>query len=134
MPNTLSQHLITHKDRRLKCFGCTKMFVSYSAMVLHFELNACKVDIDKTDILLVASEDDRRREYTNPDDLNVLNCPGCTRTYRRVGDLLQHVETDACRERIDGGPLGRLLEKVGDEIFFRLALCLHEGSHEALGV
>ncbi|MCJ1250787.1 hypothetical protein MMC30_008015 [Trapelia coarctata] len=47
--NDLRQHMHVHLPRDKQCFGCTRMFESYSAMLIHLEAGNCKTTMANLD-------------------------------------------------------------------------------------
>lgn len=97
----------THAPRNIKCPGCPKAFASYSALVLHYEANTCRGNLNAQWVHDTAQScrvgNLYWKAYTHPD--YPYRCPTCGLEVRLMSALLQHVESDACAEKLWNGTL-----------------------------
>lgn len=100
----------THAPKKVPCPGCSKRFISYSALVLHFEANTCQSELDQDWVDGMAhyySEKGREgylwKAHTYSD--YPWKCPTCNTEVRFMSSLLQHIESDACAEELWKGAL-----------------------------
>ncbi|KAH6632475.1 hypothetical protein F5144DRAFT_252547 [Chaetomium tenue] len=103
-PSNLRNHLQTHAERTVGCPGCTRKFVSRSAMVLHLEAGTCDSGADSDRVTEIAFDCYQSGKYTCDDnpDFN-FKCPTCDTPFAWISGLLQHVEGDSCTEELAKG-------------------------------
>ena len=74
------------------CWGCTRTFRLYSAMLQHLETGNCDRSVTLERIL---------RCYRGCGSAGLPVCPGCGSTCSRMSTLLQHLETNKrCKEAL----------------------------------
>lgn len=106
------QHLITHAPKDTECPGCYRTFVSTSAMVLHLERATCASGADIDTVYDATDATPGFSEYRSHDSYFPFHCISCG-TFRFMSGLLQHVESDACHERLGRlGPLDEFLDEL----------------------
>ncbi|KAM0415947.1 hypothetical protein ACHAPT_013100 [Fusarium lateritium] len=107
-------HRKTHAAKTVDCFGCSKAFISDSAMMLHLEAASCDSGADKTFVAEVAFDCHYSDEYVSDDPDFDFQCPTCDTLFSLMSGLLQHVESDSCDEHATRyTPLGRFLHYLG---------------------
>ncbi|KAK3384149.1 hypothetical protein B0T24DRAFT_607407 [Lasiosphaeria ovina] len=110
----LKNHLKTHAEKTSQCPGCSQMFVSESAMVLHLEAGTCESGATSDFVTATALTYFRPGKYTcNGDSGLGFKCRTCGATFSFVSAVLQHAESDSCNEHLAGRrPLGRFLRHL----------------------
>jgi hypothetical protein len=98
--SNLKNHQKTHAKKDVKCFGCTRMFVTQSAMVLHLERSTCASGSDEDYVTEVAFDCYQSGHYTSDDPDSRFQCPTCETPFRLISGLLQHAESDICDEHL----------------------------------
>ncbi|EGC48341.1 C2H2 finger domain-containing protein [Histoplasma capsulatum var. duboisii H88] len=89
--NNRRMHMITHQERDRECYGCTRMFSSFSSMLIHLESGTCFTD--RGQLNYVATEYMDSDEYFRGfDTMNPFFCPACQTGFNRLSSLYQHVE------------------------------------------
>ena len=105
----IHQHQKIHVPRNLQCYGCDRYFATTSAMMIHLESGTCDCGIDRHELDRLAYKCYQSRDYTNGwNDYYRYRCPHCDFTFRFVSGLFQHVESEACNQRLVGTSLGKL--------------------------
>jgi hypothetical protein len=100
----------THATRDVECPGCTRSFNPESALMLHLGTGTCISGTDCEAVDSLAQACMRWDEYTFQDDDRIYCCPTCRFKFEYMSALLQHVESDACSESLDGAqPLAQFL-------------------------
>lgn len=88
------QHRKTHLPKDKECYGCVRVFSSFSAMLIHLEAGNCPSGTDKEMIDDLAFQLYQSKKYTNDrDDYYPYHCPGCYTNVRTVSGLFQHAES-----------------------------------------
>ncbi|KAL6693344.1 hypothetical protein J3F84DRAFT_77455 [Trichoderma pleuroticola] len=109
-PSNLKAHLITHQPKTKECFGCDRMFSSWSAMLLHMEYGGCPSEMDEDEMIGLALECYQSSHYECQDGENNFECPTCGSPFLQMSGLVQHAESDACQESLSHGrPLSKFL-------------------------
>ncbi|KAL1970279.1 hypothetical protein VTN77DRAFT_5439 [Rasamsonia byssochlamydoides] len=127
--NELNGHALIHRPKSAACVLCEKEFPVLSAAFNHLESGNCEGGATKADIRGLAEEFLSRRRYPRPSDGHIFRCWTCQRSYHRLSDLLQHVETRSCREGYwkGAGGTGVLVQFIRDNlkkaVTTRLSLC-----------
>lgn len=96
--NELHGHALIHRPKSASCVLCDKEFPVLSATFNHLESGNCEGGATKADIRGLAEEFFSKGRHPRPADGHIFRCWTCQRSYHRLSDLLQHVETRFCRE------------------------------------
>ncbi|PQK16858.1 hypothetical protein BB8028_0007g00590 [Beauveria bassiana] len=108
--SNLKHHQQTHLPRNINCIGCNRKFAKNSHMILHMENGGCELAVDCDFITSLAFECDSSDWYECSTDHYNFECPTCKTPFQNVSGLLQHAESDACKETMKkGAPLFRLV-------------------------
>ncbi|KAF4447891.1 hypothetical protein F53441_8641 [Fusarium austroafricanum] len=85
-----------HAPKNVECLGCIRMFISYSAMMLHSEADTCKsgAALQSIDYMVTDYYDDYGSWDHDHDDN--FRCLSCYDDFDRMSALLQHVESESC--------------------------------------
>ncbi|OAX82030.1 hypothetical protein ACJ72_03627 [Emergomyces africanus] len=87
----LPPHMITHLEKDQQCFGCDRMFSSFSAMLIHLESGNCCTS--RTELnSIVADYMDSDQYFRGFHQFFPFNCPDCQTEFRHLSSLYQHVE------------------------------------------
>lgn len=104
-----SQHFKIHTPKTVPCPRCLKTFISDSALVLHFETNTCPGGLNMTWVDRTAEDCARLPGchvfLGNGSSDRRYQCTACETGFRLMSALLQHVESEACAEELENGPL-----------------------------
>ncbi|EXM30764.1 Zinc finger C2H2-type [Fusarium oxysporum f. sp. vasinfectum] len=95
--SNLINHRKTHATKTVECLGCSRMFISHSAMVLHLEANTCESGSDRDSIrgwVWDYYEIHGRWNHDHDDD---FDCESCGANFNMLSALLQHVESRASK-------------------------------------
>ncbi|KLJ07447.1 hypothetical protein EMPG_17070 [Blastomyces silverae] len=89
--NNLRMHMITHQECDRECYGCTKEFSTFSAMLIHLEAGRCCTS--RSELNTIAAEYMDSDEYFRGFDRYFpFYCPNCDVVFRHLSALYQHVE------------------------------------------
>ncbi|KAH8686745.1 hypothetical protein BGZ61DRAFT_453566 [Ilyonectria robusta] len=101
-PSNLLNHRKTHAEKSVECPGCTRFFISDSAMVLHLETGGCASGTNRSDVCDIAFDCYQSGHYTCDDDRDFdFSCPTCDVPFLFMSALLQHAESEACDETLE---------------------------------
>ncbi|PGH29405.1 hypothetical protein GX50_07843 [[Emmonsia] crescens] len=89
--NNLRMHMITHQERDKQCYGCDKMFKSFSSMLIHLESGNCCTSRDELNTL-AADFSDSDEYFQSFHQYYPFHCPDCGIEFRYLSALYQHVE------------------------------------------
>lgn len=95
-------------------------------MILHLEPGSCISEIDNIDLNESAAQCDQWEAFLDEDyrdslldreDLEEVyedvvypfHCPKCHTTFRKLSGLFQHVGSNACKQRLRRGKIGKLV-------------------------
>ncbi|KAH7065216.1 hypothetical protein B0J12DRAFT_559712 [Macrophomina phaseolina] len=108
--NNLAQHVQTHLNPKLECWGCYRKFVRMSHMILHLESGTCPsgCGLDDINFALMAKcknlrsfvDSDYLADFRKGVDIQQVygrafpfECKHCGDTFRLLSGLCQHLET-----------------------------------------
>jgi uncharacterized C2H2 Zn-finger protein len=93
-----SQHIVSHKSRKLECWACYKKFRTISHILLHLESGSCPSGWTEERVRAEAIKlDGPWRNEDRASELFIL-CPTCDRGFHLVSGFLQHIESPSCGE------------------------------------
>ncbi|EEQ90191.1 C2H2 finger domain-containing protein [Blastomyces dermatitidis ER-3] len=101
--NNRRMHMITHQERDRECYGCTRMFSTFSAMLIHLEAGRCCTSRDE--LKSIAAECMESDEYFRGfDEYFPFYCSNCDVEFSRLSGLYQHVEMRLeCQNLLEDG-------------------------------
>lgn len=103
---------------RLQCYGCDRLFPSFSAMLIHLEAGNCTSGAN-TRILtqLISKHPLNHRYFRRRLGLSPYFCPRCKREFVLLSGLYQHAENVfSCRGHLQrDAPLGRCIDISAEE-------------------
>ncbi|KAH8879179.1 hypothetical protein GQ53DRAFT_800349 [Thozetella sp. PMI_491] len=102
-PSNLASHRLTHAERIVECPGCPRKFPTNSAMILHLEAGTCESGVNNEWVGQIASQCHRSRCYTSDDPEFDFMCPTCETPFSYISGVLQHVESNYCKEDVAHG-------------------------------
>ncbi|KAG5763886.1 hypothetical protein H9Q72_008016 [Fusarium xylarioides] len=108
--SNLINHRKVHAAKNVECLGCSRMFISYSAMVLHLEANTCESGSDEHSIRQLVWDYYEIYRTWNHDHDDDLDCDSCGTYFTKLSALLQHVESESCQASISD--YGRLFSHI----------------------
>ncbi|KAG8667800.1 hypothetical protein FPOAC1_012639 [Fusarium poae] len=112
-PQNLKMHKLIHAEKNIECAGCSRLFVTESAMLLHLEAGTCESGTDRNDVIRLGRQCYTSGEYWSVTPGYNFQCPTCHNDFRLMSSLVQHVESDMCDENLDyDAPLRDFLEYV----------------------
>ncbi|PGH06604.1 hypothetical protein GX51_02231 [Blastomyces parvus] len=117
--NNLRMHLITHEDRDKECYGCTKTFSTFSAMLTHLEAGRCCTS--RSELNTTAAEYMYSDDYFRGFDKHFLfYCQSCDVKFCHLSALYQHVEMRLdCQYLLEyGSSLYGLKHHIEDELCY----------------
>lgn len=97
----MPQHKLVHAERTIECAGCSRMFVTESAMLLHLEIGTCTSGADRYSVLDAGRQCYRAFYYVSVTRGYPFQCPTCETPFSLMSGLVQHVESDHCDECLD---------------------------------
>ncbi|KAI1032819.1 hypothetical protein LB504_006275 [Fusarium proliferatum] len=97
----LKMHKLSHAERIIECAGCSRMFVTESAMLLHLETGTCTSGADRYSVLDAGRQCYRAFYYVSVTRGHPFQCPTCETPFSLMSGLVQHVESDHCDECLD---------------------------------
>lgn len=83
-------------------------------MVLHIEGDYCDSGFGRDDVNGVAFSLAGSYAYTSHSSKYDFKCPTCATPFRFMSGLLQHAESEACREAIESSILGDFVDEFRD--------------------
>ncbi|VTT62652.1 unnamed protein product [Fusarium fujikuroi] len=92
----LKMHKLIHAERAIECAGCSRMFVTESAMLLHLETGTCASGADSYFVSNVGRQCYRAFYYVSYTSGYPFQCPTCETPFSLLSGLVQHVESDHC--------------------------------------
>jgi hypothetical protein len=99
--NELTGHANSHRPLTVPCFLCEEAFALRSATFNHIESEKCDGGALREDVRYVVKDFlgklPRNMGYQVLDN-RLFSCHTCHKSYARLSDLLQHVETRSCPE------------------------------------
>ncbi|RMZ69222.1 zinc finger protein [Pyrenophora seminiperda CCB06] len=126
-PSNLAHHEMVHLEKSEECFGCSRTFSTYPAMILHVEAGTCTTGLNKLDLNRSAAmcfqwkawlneeyrDDlldlrDTEEDYCEP--VRPFKCPECDVEFTKLSGLFQHVYSQACQQGLFEGKVGRLVK------------------------
>ncbi|CZR49948.1 uncharacterized protein FPRO_16152 [Fusarium proliferatum ET1] len=109
--SNLQNHYKTHAKKTVECLGCSRVFISDSAMVLHPEAGYCQSGADEDYVTECALECYQSGQYTSDDPAFDFQCPACGTPFSLMSALLQHAESVVtCDEHLERNmSLGKFL-------------------------
>ena len=101
LTDNILQHRRVHHPRVFGCYGCEREFSSISGMMIHLEAGTCDsgVGVEEVNDWVFSHENEVIKDRY---DYYKYRCPTCDVVFRFLSGLLQHVESQACAEVIDG--------------------------------
>lgn len=111
------QHLKTHREKTIPCFGdysgCGMLFECISTMMLHLEAGNCPCGMDRDRVDELAFECYQHRQYTNSwHEYFRYRCPDCDKDFSKFSGLLQHAESERCDADVGETPLCKALHYI----------------------
>ena len=117
--------MMVHLPADIECWGCERMFSTFSGMIIHLERGSCPSGINAKDlnksaamcyqwshfiydqyrICLLSREHDESCSCTP----YPFKCPDCDIGFPHLSALFQHVETRSCDQELDKGVIGKLV-------------------------
>lgn len=86
-------------------------------MLLHLETGHCNSGVDDETVSSLAWRCYQSKHYTSYDDEYDFKCPTCDTPFAAMSRLIQHAESDACDEELEGqSPLGRFLRFLRTQV------------------
>ena len=121
----VQQHMITHRQPDIECYGCYRTFTTYGGVILHLESGACESGYDIIDINESAARCYLWRHFIKPEyhhymlecedpqdyyDSKIFPfiCPTCEAVFPKLSSLFMHVASASCSQRMDTGVIGKL--------------------------
>lgn len=116
---------MVHLSADIECWGCERMFSTFSGMIIHLERGSCPSGINAKDLnksaamcyqwshfiydqyricLLSREHDDSCSCTPYP-----FKCPDCDTGFPHLSALFQHVGTRSCDQELDEGAIGKLV-------------------------
>ncbi|KAJ5022570.1 hypothetical protein J3E73DRAFT_434043 [Bipolaris maydis] len=125
--NNLRHHKLVHLKPSVECYGCTRSFTTYSGMIIHLESGTCASSIDILDLNKSAAmcyqwqkflDEEYRDDILSCYDLEEeydgavypFKCLECDTTFSKLSGLFQHVGSGSCEQRLNGGPIAKLVK------------------------
>ncbi|OCK92594.1 uncharacterized protein K441DRAFT_706563 [Cenococcum geophilum 1.58] len=117
--------MMVHLPADIECWGCERMFSTFSGMIIHLERGSCPSGINAKDlnksaamcyqwshfiydqyrICLLSREHDNSCSCTP----HPFKCPDCDIGFPHLSALFQHVGTRSCDQELDKGAIGKLM-------------------------
>jgi hypothetical protein len=117
---------MVHLDISIECYGCSRMFTTYSGMIIHLESGSCDSGITNVDLNQSAAmcyqwrhcihkeycdemleERDLSRDYIYT--IYPFKCPTCGSDFSKLSGLFQHIDSQACEQTLASGAIGKLV-------------------------
>ncbi|SCO08057.1 uncharacterized protein FFMR_07409 [Fusarium fujikuroi] len=106
-------HKLIHAERAIECAGCSRVFVTESAMLLHLETGTYASGADSYFVSNVGRQCYRAFYNISYTSGYPFQCPTCETPFSLLSGLVQHVKSDHCDECLDGDrPLRVFLDQL----------------------
>lgn len=136
--NELTGHANAHRPLTVTCFLCGEAFALRSAAFNHVESEKCPGGALREDIQGVVKEFWEKLPQIKSSwipENQLFTCQTCHRSYKRMSDLLQHVETRACPEGycMGNGITERMVQYVQENLKSAIVARLRREAEQQAG-